>query len=122
MSTNNESATEKSVISIPHVEIRNFKISLDFSQYWISYGEYRYPIFMTPYEFLKLFEIEGIPIESFTDNQPILFTKAVLMKAGFKMSGEVFDEEGGDCTPQPCWVKQNTPDASTETLFIQTSY
>ena len=77
---------------------------------------------MTPYEFLKLLEIEGIPMESCTGNYPIRFTKAVPMRAGYKICGDLYNEYGDDTTPLPCRVKENTPEASIETLLVPTSF
>lgn len=111
MSTNIESDKKKPATSIPHVEIKNFELSLAFSQYMVSYDTYHYPIIMTPHEFLKLFETEGIPIESFTGDEPTRFTKVVLMRKGYTMRGDIYDEEGADCTPQRCWVKKNSMEA-----------
>lgn len=88
----------------------------------INYGECYYPIIMTPYHFSKLFEIEGIPIESFTADSPVRFTKAILIRSGYNICDEVFNEDGNDITPQVCWPKEPGADDATETLFTSTSF
>lgn len=95
------------------IEIKDFKLTLEFSQYWISYeengNELTYPILMTPYNFFKLFEIEGIELTKKTDNQieeeGISFTKTSLIRHKRNITmGLLLGEEGDNLTPISCWV------------------
>lgn len=88
-------------------EITNFEISISNGLYWISYKDNQYPIIMTPYQFKRLFEIEGLPIEDFTGDESACFNKAVLLLRNVRFSGDLFDEEGDDISPQECWVKES---------------
>ena len=88
-------------------EISNFEISISNGLYWISYEDNQYPIIITTYQFKRLFEIEGLPIEDFTGEEPASFNKAILLRRNVSFGGNLFDEEGDDMTPQKCWVKEN---------------
>ncbi len=92
------------------VEIRDFDLEIFNTQYWIRYGDGEnrrcYPIIMTPYNLLKLFDIEEIKIEPDTMNssEPIHFSKAVLLRSKFSIRGDLRGEENDDLTAQECWV------------------
>jgi len=122
MDNTSDSSPEQQVISIPHKEIRDFEISLESSMFWIRYEKRRYPIIMTPYDFSRLFEIGGIPIESFTSDNSVQFTKAILVRAGYNICDEIYNEEGNDITPQECWPKEPGEDDVSETVFTPTSF
>lgn len=97
-------STNQSPEQPKHQEIKNFEISISNGQYWIDYEDRNYPVILTPHEFKRLFEVEGVPIEKFTDEDPVRFHKAVLLRSERRFRGDLFDEEGCDVTPQPCWV------------------
>ena len=88
--------------------IKNFEIELSNGLYWISSENGRYPVVLTPYDFKRLFEIEGIPIESFTGQEPLRFQKTTLIQSHYQVGSDVFDEEGQDITPQTCWVEKSS--------------
>lgn len=96
------------------IEIKNFTIDQTFAQYWIAYeinGEKRYhPIAMTPYNFFKLFEMEGIKITKEIDEkiqeEGIHFSKTTLIRHKGNVYHEYLQgEEGDDYSPIFCWVK-----------------
>jgi hypothetical protein len=89
-----------------HLEIANFELSIFNGLYWIAYEERQYPVILTPYHLKRLFEIEGLPIEAFTGDEPARFSKAILLRRDMRFAGDLFDEEGDDITPQHCWVKE----------------
>lgn len=94
-------------------EITNFRIDQALAQYWIAYemnGEKQYyPIALTPYNFIKLFETEGIKITKETDKEiekGIYFTKTTLIRTKINMIFEYLQgREGDDYSPVFCWVK-----------------
>ena len=91
------------------LEIQNFTLELSFGQFWIKHEDGRYPIIMTPFDFVKLHEIEGLPFESEQYNgpdHPVHFSKAILLRSSNRYGGDLFDECGEDVTPVECWVKQ----------------
>lgn len=73
---------------------------------WISYEERKYPVTLTPYDMMRLFEIEGLPIQEFNHSEPVSFTKAILHRCPQTISGDIFDEDGCDITPQHCWIEE----------------
>jgi hypothetical protein len=95
------------------IEIKDFKLTIEFSQYWISYEEngdgLRYPVILSPYNLIKLFEIEGIELTLETDGvmeqEGICFTKSILIRNKVSFGGDLLGEEFDDLTAQPCWVK-----------------
>lgn len=96
-----------------HLEIADFELEISNGLYWLRHGGRCYPTILTPYDFKRLFEIEGTPIEDFAGDEPVRFSKAILMKREGNICGDVFDEEGDDITPQPCWVKETNDEIST---------
>jgi len=86
--------------------IKDFEIELSNSLYWISSENGRYPVVLTPYDFKRLFEIEGLPIEGFTGQEPLRFRRAKLIQSRNQVGGDIFDEEGQDITPQTCRVAE----------------
>lgn len=97
-------STEARAIGIQ--EITDFELSIFNGLYWISYEDRQYPVILTPHHLKRLFEIEAMPIEDFTGNEPLRFSKAILLRRDVRIGGDLFDEEGDDITPQPCWVKE----------------
>lgn len=96
------------------IEIKNFKIDQELAQYWIEYeinGDRRYhPIAMTPYNFFKLFEIEGIEITEEVDKkireEGIYFSKTTLIRKKMDFIYEYLrGEEDDNHSPIFCWVK-----------------
>jgi len=95
-------------------EITDFEISISNGLYWISYEERHYPVILTPYHFKRLFEFEGLPIEDFTGDEPVRFTKTILQRREQTWYGDLYDEEKDDVTPQACWVKETSESNSAE--------
>ncbi len=90
------------------IEIKNFDLRIYKNQYWIKYDEDQYPIVMTPYNLLKLFEIEGIRIvpETLQEEAVIHFGKAVLLRRYWtNVDVEGDPDEPAPILPYPCWVK-----------------
>ena len=95
------------------IEIKDFKLTIEFSQYWINYlengKESRYPVILSPYNLIKLFEIEGIELTMDTDEEiehkGHCFTKSTLIRNKANSWGDLRGEEDDDLTAQTCWVK-----------------
>lgn len=92
--------------TVKHLEIADFELEISNGLYWLRYGSRCYPAILTPHNFKRLFEIEGTPIEGFSGDEAVPFRKAILIRREGNICGDVFDEEGDDITPQPCWVKE----------------
>ncbi len=96
---------EIGIFALPSIE--NFELTVGNGQYWLNVGKRSFPIIMTPCHLKRLFEIEGIPIRDFSGDEPFQFHKATLLRSELSFRGDLFDREGHDITPQPCWVKEN---------------
>lgn len=88
------------------IEIRSFTLERSMGLFWISYEEHKYSVTLTPYDMMRLFEIEGLSIEEFNHLEPVSFTKAILLRSPYTIAGDIFDEEGCDITPQYCWIAE----------------
>lgn len=97
------------------IEIENFQLSISFSQYWISYEKngdrITYPVIISPYNLVKLFEIEGLDLTKETDSaledDGINFNKSTLIRYKATFGGDLRGEVDNDLTAQPCWAKLN---------------
>ena len=94
------------------IEIKDFEIFVDSMSnlYWIRYKENQYPIYLSLYQLVKIFEKEGIPItENMFDDEekPVRFNKVTLFRDKCRYVGALFsgEDENDDRTLQECWVK-----------------
>jgi len=90
------------------LSISNFKLNIESGQYWITQNDddKYYPILMTPYYLVKLFEVEGLELtpNQFDDESSVTFKKAVLKRTNSRMWGLLMGEEEQLLTPYECWV------------------
>ena len=101
---------ELKVLKINTLEITNFKLSVFSGLYWLEHDEHSYPVFFSPYDIIKMFETEGIPIsESLLsqDCEELSFSKCTLLRSNHFVLRGILNEDWKDITPQKCWVKDN---------------